>query len=116
MIEGLATSKDFRAIRGAVTLKPSWSKWLPMVREIFPRHSWRGHIEAFRACVPHEPMEYFRAIRGAVTLKHADGTRPLRLGFHFRAIRGAVTLKQSGRCGAVIKEGNISAPFVARSH
>ena len=63
--------RHFRAIKGAVTLKPC----------MYP--------------IGGKLSSYFRAIKGAVTLKQPCHPRGLReTVLHFRAIKGAVTLKQ----------------------
>ncbi len=60
---------------------------------------------------------YFRAIRGAVSLKPKVSTQENAPTISdFRAIRGAVSLKLIEGGGNQIQIGNISAPFVARSH
>ena len=45
---GINGEHDFRAIRGAVTLKLGNSAHCSGNNGLFPRHSWRGHIEASR--------------------------------------------------------------------
>ena len=89
--------RDFRAIRGAVTLKRPLGQHQRRQYGELPRHSWRGHIEARTSPSCRPPPRYFRAIRGAVTLKHAAGGVGGIDAEDFRAIRGAVTLKHHDR-------------------
>ena len=92
------TQGHFRAIRGAVTLKHLVRVRSTRPRHKFPRHSWRGHIEARSCgCENGRRIVDFRAIRGAVTLKRCLKLIQQLHVSHFRAIRGAVTLKHLSR-------------------
>jgi len=83
---------NFRVIHGAVTLKHVVVDVGVEHNSGFPRHSWRGHIEALQARqAGKNDQQNFRVIHGAVTLK---------LPF----VRGACVYN------------SISASFMARSH
>jgi len=62
---------NFRVIHGAVTLKLALIERPVAQLSGFPRHSWRGHIEADGSSkAPVMMWRDFRVIHGAVTLKH----------------------------------------------
>ena len=97
---------DFRAIKGAVSLKLDYpaTDGVVTIAE-FPRHQRRGLIEASSAsALPSNPARYFRAIKGAVSLKRRRFQSHHRTNrLDFRAIKGAVLFKQIGshRLGVV---------------
>ena len=91
----LVLGKYFRAIKGAVSLKPKDTSYSSGHDVAFPRHQRRGLIEAWRSgsrlC---RRASYFRAIKGAVSLKRSKTASATALRQYFRAIKGAVSLKR----------------------
>ena len=101
-----ASGKHFRAIKGAVSLKPGLRAEHRERAKPFPRHQRRGLIEAPRSsgttCRRRSFPRHQR--RGLIEAEDCDGTGKFEEPY-FRAIKDAVSLKQgdAGRrgCGAV---------------
>ena len=77
-----------------VSLKLAAPRVVGEGRRPFPRHHWRGLIEASCATRSTATLRAFHAITGVVSLKQPDVRPPLQGAAAFHAITGVVSLKR----------------------